>query len=155
MRAEDERARLSSLVHWGSGPSVRRAKLPNRGVREMPNAAAGCHAAPKGNRSYCCEYSRVDAGKDGIALSACAGSEVALVGASDCKAVKLLSTQIVRKTGESTFHLQRRHTLHATLSFNAFQQYEWLTRLATAKLERRRPILGLAHPPPSETARIH
>jgi hypothetical protein len=93
--------------------------------------------------------------KNGIALSACAGSEVALVGASDCKAVKLLSTQIVRKTGESTFHLQRRHTLRATLSFNAFQQYEWLARLATAKLERRRPIFGLAHPPPSETTGIH
>ena len=38
---------------------------------------------------------------------------------------------------------------------NAFQQYEWLARLATAKLERRRPILGLAHPPLRETTRIH
>jgi hypothetical protein len=47
----------------GSGPSCPGAKLPNRGVRERPNTAAGCHAAPKGNRSYCCEYSRVDAGK--------------------------------------------------------------------------------------------
>jgi hypothetical protein len=38
---------------------------------------------------------------------------------------------------------------------NAFQQYERLARLATAKLERRRPILRLAHPPLRETSRIH
>jgi hypothetical protein len=37
-------------------------------------------------------------------------------GASDCEAVKLLSTQIVRKQAKAIFHLQRRGTLHATSS---------------------------------------
>jgi hypothetical protein len=40
------RAKLSRLFHWGSATSVRRARLPNRGVREKPYAGAGCHAAP-------------------------------------------------------------------------------------------------------------
>src|SRR5882757_6389296 len=48
-------------------------------------------------------------------------------------------------------------TLHVACNVvvNAFQQYERLDNLATAKFERRRPILELAHPPLRETARIH
>ena len=38
---------------------------------------------------------------------------------------------------------------------NAFQQYERLVNLATAKFGRRCPIFELAHPPPREKARIH
>jgi hypothetical protein len=55
-RAEDERARLSRPLHEGSGPSVRRAMLPNRGVRERLSAMAGCHTAPEGKGSLCCGY---------------------------------------------------------------------------------------------------
>jgi hypothetical protein len=66
-------------------------------------------------------------------------------GSRDCRAVKLLSTQIVRKTGESNFISN--DATHGNVAVNAFQQYEWLARLATAKLERRWPILELAHPP--------
>src|SRR5580698_2718292 len=43
---ETKRAKLFRLFHWGSATSVRRARLPNRGVREKPYAGAGCHAAP-------------------------------------------------------------------------------------------------------------
>src|SRR6202051_3170180 len=76
----DERARLSRLLHEGSGPSVRRARLPNRGVRERLYAMAGCHAAPEGKGSLCCDTARIDAVGTGIRyLNACAGSEVALV----------------------------------------------------------------------------
>ena len=66
-------------------------------------------------------------------------------GSRDCRAVKLLSTQIVRKTGESNFISN--DATHCNVAVNAFQQYEWLARLATANLERRWPILELAHPP--------
>jgi hypothetical protein len=37
-------------------------------------------------------------------------------GSRDCRAVKLLSTQIVRKQAKAIFHLQQRGTLHATSS---------------------------------------
>ena len=48
-------------------------------------------------------------------------------------------------------------TLHVACNVvvNAFQQYEWLAGLATAKLKRRWKILTLAHPPKRENARIH
>jgi hypothetical protein len=38
---------------------------------------------------------------------------------------------------------------------NACQEYEELSGLATAKQERKAQRLDLAHPPVSETARIH
>jgi hypothetical protein len=80
---------------------VRRVKLPNRGVRERLDADAGCHAAPGGTRPFCCEYSESRCRKTGIGLSACANSEVALGKQSDCGAVRLLSTQIVRKQAKA------------------------------------------------------
>ena len=62
--------------------------------------------------------------KAGISLSACAGSKVRS-GSRDCEAVKLLSTQIVRKQAKA---ISSRTTLHIACSVvvNAFQQYEWL-----------------------------
>jgi hypothetical protein len=96
----------------------------------------------------------VDAGVNGVGLNACAGSEVALVGASDYRAVKLLSTQIVRKQAKAFLSPTTPH-IACNVVVNAFQQYERLARLATAKLERRPPILGLAHPPLREMPRIH
>jgi hypothetical protein len=58
---------------------VRRARLPNRGVRERLYSIAGCHAAPEGKGSLCCGYSgdrrREDPAFD---LNACAAGEVAL-----------------------------------------------------------------------------
>jgi hypothetical protein len=64
----------------------------------------------------------------------------------DCRAVKLLSTQIFRKQAKAISSQTTPH-IGCNVAVNAFQQYEWLARLATAKLERRCPILGLAHPP--------
>jgi hypothetical protein len=71
--------------------------------------------------------------KKALDLNACAGSEVGPQGACDCSAVMLLSTQIVRKTGESNFHLGTTRHIPCSTVVNAFQQYEWLASLATAK----------------------
>jgi hypothetical protein len=130
------------------------AKLPNRGVRESPNDTADCHAAPEGNRSFCCEYSRVDACGNGIGLSACAGSEVAL-GESRLRGSQASLNSNCQKNRRKHFSSSTTPHIACNVVVNAFQQYERLARLATAKLERRRPILGLAHPPLRETARIH
>lgn len=67
-------------------------------------------------------------------------------GSCDCVAVKLLSTQIVRKQAKAISSRTTRH-IACNVAFNAFQHYEGLARLATAKLERRCSILELAHPP--------
>ena len=131
------------------------AKLPNRGVRERLNAAAGCHAAPKGNRPFCCEYRESVPDEMASASMRVQDSEVALVGASDYRAVKLSLNSNCQKNRRKLFSSPTTPHVACNVVVNAFQQYERLARLATAKLERRRPILGLAHPPLREMPRIH
>ena len=124
-----------------------------RGVRE-PYAGAGCHATPEGNRSFCCGYNRVGAGGNGIGLSACADSEDAL-GESRLQGSQASLNSNCQKTGESTFLSPTTRHIACKVVVNALQQYERLASLATAKLQRRCPILGLAHPPMREKRRIH
>jgi hypothetical protein len=82
----------------------------------------------------------------GIVLNACAAARLRL-GASDCAAVELLSTQIFRKQAKALFSYPTKRHVACNVVINAFQQYERLASLATAKLERRWLILELAHPP--------
>jgi hypothetical protein len=112
-----KRARLSRLLHQGPVPSVRRARLPNRGVRERPDAVAGCHAAPQSRiRSAANTERKLMPEKTGIALNACADSEVAL-GESRLQGSQASLNSNCQKTGESNFfHLRQRGTLHATSS---------------------------------------
>jgi hypothetical protein len=119
----------------GSAPSVRRARSPDRGVRERPYAGAGCHASPRDTGFSAANTVKARCRNTGIGLSACAASEVR-AGVATAGAVKLLSTQIVRKQAKA---FSSRTTLHIACNavVNAFQQYEGLAGLATAKLERR------------------
>jgi hypothetical protein len=137
-----DRARLFCLLHWGSAPSVRRARLPNRGVRERLCAGAGCHATPGGTRSFCCEYREP---MQSIGLSVCrqrgCARGVATARQSSFSQLKLSENRRKHFLSPTTLHIA------CNAVVNAFQQYEWLARLATAKLERRCPILELAHPP--------
>ena len=127
------RARLSRLLHQGPGPSVRRARLPNRGVRERLYAMAGCHAAPKGKKSFCCGYSENRCRKKlAYDLSACAGSEVAL-GESRLRSSQASLNSDCQKTGESNFSSSTTRHVACNVVVNAFQQYEPLVNLATAK----------------------
>jgi hypothetical protein len=77
---------------------------------------------------------RADAKASG--LSACANSEVAL-GESRLRGSEASLNSNCQKTGESTFHLQRRGTLHATSSSMLSNSTNGWRGLATAKLERR------------------
>jgi hypothetical protein len=95
---------------------VRRARLPNRGVRERLYAVAGCHAAPEGKRSLCCGYSEDRCRNKWHSTSTRVQAARLRLGSRDCVAVELLSTQIVRKQAKAIFHLQQRGTLHATSS---------------------------------------
>jgi hypothetical protein len=125
-------------------PAIRTAEP--RGARE----AICRRRLPRGSRSkesFCCEYSEGRAGRTGIDRSQCVCRQRGCVrGAVDRGAVKLLSTQIVRKQAKALSSPTTRH-LACNVVVDASQQYEWLASLATAKLERRRLILGLAHPP--------
>ena len=129
-----QRARLSRLLHWGSAPSVRQP-----GCR-----TAGCERALCWRRLpcvsirhmiLCCEYSESTMlKKSASALSARAAARCAR--SRGCGAVKLLSTQIVRKQAKAISSQTTQH-IACSVVVNAFQQYERLAGLATAKLERR------------------
>jgi hypothetical protein len=51
----------------------------------------------------------------------------------DCVAVELLSTQIVRKQAKAIFSFSTTQHVACNVVVNAFQQYEPLVNLATAK----------------------
>ncbi len=76
--------------------------LPNRGVRERPDANAGCHAAPEGTKTFCCEYSESRC-EELASYSVRVQATRLRSGSRDCRAVKLLSTQIVRKQAKAIF----------------------------------------------------
>jgi len=128
-------------------PPVRRAWLPNRGGAREAVCDAGCHAAPKGKGSFCCEYSRdrcrlnrqrplvrVQTARLRSGSERLQGSQASLN--SNCQ-----------KTGESKFSSRTTRHVACNVVVNAFQQYEWLASLATAKLKRKRVRLEVAHPP--------
>ena len=111
----DERAKLSCLLHWGSAPSAGerccRTAGCERGLVPMQVATRLREAK---NRSAASTVRSVPE-KRGIGLSACAGSEVAL-GESRLRGSRASLNSNCQKTGESTFHLERRCTLHAESS---------------------------------------
>ena len=74
---------------------------------------------------------------------------VATAGQSSFSQLKLSENRRKHFSSPTTRHIA------CNVVVNAFQQYEWLARLATAKFERKRLILELAHPPLRETGRIH
>jgi hypothetical protein len=79
---------------------------------------------------------RIDAGELAFDLSACAGSEVAL-GESRLHGSQASLNSDCQKTGESNFSFPTTRHIARNVVVNAFQQYEPLVSLATAKLERR------------------
>ncbi len=107
--------------------------LPNRGVRESL-CRAGCHATP-GDRTVRCDYNEAVSQECGNSPSACAGREVSLRRATASSQASLNSS--CQKNRRKQF--SSRTTLHIACRavVNAFQQYERLARLATAKFERR------------------
>src|SRR5207248_5375867 len=71
---------------------------------------------------------RIDAGKKWHPTSMRVQAARLRLRSRDCEAVKLLSTQIVRKTGESNFHCQQCRTLHAASSSTLSNSTNgWLT----------------------------
>ncbi len=149
-RAEDEKSEALPSAPQGPVPSVRRARLPNRGVRERPDAVAGCHAAPEGRIRSAAITERKLMPEKLASPSMRVQTARLRLGSRDCRAVKLLSTQIVRKQAKAIFSSPTTRHVACNVVVNAFQQYEWLAGLATAKLERRSQILTLAHPPTTE-----
>src|ERR1700746_2601233 len=108
--------------------------LPNRGVRERLCAMAGCHAAPEGKGSLCCGYSE-DRCPEEMAydLNACAGSEVALGGVATAWQSSVSQLRL-SENRRKQFSLSTTPHVACSVAINAFQQYERLVNLATAKL---------------------
>jgi hypothetical protein len=130
----------------GTSAICRRAMLPNRGVRERPCADAGCHAAPRDKKPFCCEYSEGPVHRNWhrpqcVCRQRGCARGVATAGQSSFSQLKLSENRRKHFSSRTTLHVACRAVV------NAFQQYEWLASLAMAKLWRRRRILELAHPP--------
>src|SRR5258708_37546361 len=66
-------------------------------------AVAGCHAAPEGKGSFCCGYSEDRCRRNWHSTSVRVQAARLRLGSRDCVAVKLLSTQIVRKQAKAIF----------------------------------------------------
>ena len=115
-RAADERAKLSCLLHLGISATVRRAMAAEpRGARE----AVCRRRLPRGSENArdrtAADTVRIDAGKTGIGLTACAGSEVAL-GERDCGQSSFSQLKLSEKQAKAIFISERRCTLHAASS---------------------------------------
>jgi hypothetical protein len=101
---------------WGAREAGCRCRLPR-------------DSADAGHRPVA-DTERIDAGRTGSA-SLRLRTAMLRVGSRDCRAVKLLSTQIVRSTGESIWS-PTSDAIACRVVVNAFQQYEPLLSLATA-----------------------
>ena len=100
---------------WGSAPSVRQAKAAEpRGAREADAVQVATQLRETGDLLLRLQGGR--SRRNTASASVRVQAERLRSGRSDCRAVKLLSTQIVRKTGESNFHLERRFTLRVVPS---------------------------------------
>ena len=153
-----ERKRKSEALP-SAPPGIRSIRPTSEAAEPRGAREALCHgrlpAAPEGKKSLCCGYSE-DRCRRKVAFdnTACAGSEVAL-GKSRLRGSQASLNSDCQKTGESNLSLSTMPHVACSVVVNAFQQYERLGSLATAKLERKRLTFGLAHPPPREKARIH
>jgi hypothetical protein len=84
-------------------PTVRRAKLPNRGVRERLCASAGCHASPRAQKSLsAANTGRMTPYGAGIILDACAAVRLR-AGESRLLGSRASLNSSCQKTGESNF----------------------------------------------------
>lgn len=137
--------RLSCLLPEETVPPVWQTMLPDHGVRERPCAQVATRLRGREDRTAagCSEAKRTSRfGLAALRAATCAGGG-ATAGSRD-----LLSTQIVRKPGESNFdRLTTAAHFRCEAVVNACQEYEARPVLATAKFERRRARFALAHPP--------
>jgi hypothetical protein len=125
-----DRARLSCLLHLGPVPSVRRARLPNRGVRERLYAGAGCHGTPGGTRSFCCEYSESRCegiGSQCVCKQRGCARGVATARQSSFSQLKLSENRRKHFPSPTTRHIA------CNVVVNAFQQYERLARFGNSE----------------------
>jgi hypothetical protein len=148
-----ERARLSYLLHWGSVPLARRAK------RRTAGCERGCIPAQVATRfrerksSLRCEYSECRCQRCWHRPH-CACQQRDCAGESRLRGSRASLNSNCQKNRRKQSSPTARHVA-CNVVVNAFQQYERVAKLATAKFERRRAILELAHPPLLETSRIH
>jgi hypothetical protein len=93
---------------------------------------------------------RIDAGRNWHSTSTRVQAARLRLGSRDCDGSQASLNSDCQKTGESNFSSPTTRHIACNVVVNAFQQYERLVNLATAKLERRWPKFWLAHPPPGE-----
>jgi hypothetical protein len=124
------------------------AQPGNRSIRPASDAAeprgarealcqGGCHAAPEGKESFCCGYSEDRCRRNWHTTSVRVQAARLRLGSRDCNGSQASLNSDCQKTGESNFSSSTTRHVACNVVVNAFQQYERLVSLATAKLERR------------------
>jgi hypothetical protein len=97
---------------------------------------------------------RIDAGRNWHSTSMRVQAARVALGESRLRGSQASLNSDCQKNRRKQFSSSTTRHVACNVVVNAFQQYERLVNLATAKFERRCTILGLAHPPFGETARI-
>lgn len=131
------RAKLSLPLHQGPGPSVRRARLPNRGVRERLYAVAGCHAAPEGKNSFCCEYSEDRCRRNWHSTSMRVQTARLRLGSRDCNGSQASLNSDCQKNRRKHFSSPTTRHIARNVVVNAFQQYERFGQLGNSEVRAK------------------
>jgi len=128
-------------------------RLPNRGVRERPNAISRLPRGSGRQNSFCCGYRKDRCWRNWhrpqcvCRQRGCAWG-VATAGQSSFSQLRLSVIQAKDSSPMGSY-------VACENIVNACQEYEELGSLATAKLGRKGEILDLAHPPARGRARIY
>ena len=128
----DEKSEALLSAPIGIRDPGRRARLPDHGVRERPIAGAGCHATPVTQGSVCCGYRENRCRKNGPDLTAFANSDSAR-GESRLRSSQASLNSNCQKNRRKQFSSPTMRHIACNVVVNAFQQYERLASLATAK----------------------
>ena len=122
----------------------------------MPKA--GCHATPRAQETDLPRIQRSRHQKSMADFDCVCEQRTCARGNRDCEqsSVSQLNLSVIQA---KNIHLERQCNFDCKVIVNACQEYEELSLLATANLERRCQLLELAHPPACENTanslRIH
>jgi hypothetical protein len=97
-----ERARLSCLLHWGPAPSVGEQYCRTAGCERGPMPMQAATRLRRARKRSAANTVKTDA-KELASFSVRVQATRLRSGSRDCRAVKLLSTQIVRKQAKAIF----------------------------------------------------
>lgn len=149
----DRRDKALLSAPRGNSGAVRRIKAEPQGREMLALAQVARRGSSSGKESVCVDAALRSQTKMARKSAVCAGSDDALgrLATVQQSSVSQLRLSVIQAKDLSA---TRSHVACGNI-VNVCQEYEETARSAMAKLERKEKRLKLAHPPASESARIH